>query len=270
MLNDLDVIVKTYPKSWDRIHLYALGDIHVGSAQFDEDSVRKKVKLIQDDPVGVVSLCGDLGDYGLKNSKTNVYQATMQPKEQQQFIFDLLSPIKDKIVSCVPGNHEERLTRETGIDPMLTIACRLGVEECYRENVAIVKLCFGLRANKSPATKQQNTFIVLTTHGTTRNKNHKFNLCFEGVDACISGHVHQPSYSPHGKIRINGHTATAKHVAYKELVVDANLSPGGYSIKHEYEIPPPPELQYLEMYIKRGPAPMREETKVINYHAIQI
>lgn len=269
MNNDLDVIVKTYPKSWDRIHLYALGDIHVGSEQFDEASVKKKVRIIQDDPIGVVSLCGDLGDYGLKNSKTNVYQATMQPAEQKRYIFDLFSPIKDKIVSAVPGNHEERLTKEIGICPLYDLCVLWGIEDVYRENVAILKLCFGSRAGKV-TTHQLNTFIVMTTHGTTKNKNHKFNLCFDGVDACISGHVHQPSYSPHGKIRINAQAGTAKHVAYKELVVDANLRPGGYSLKHEYEIAPPPELQYLEMYIRRGPAPDRTETKVINYHAIQL
>lgn len=269
MNNDLDVIVKTFPRSWDRIHLYALGDIHVGSEQFDEASVRKKIKIIGEDPVGVVALCGDLGDYGLKNSKTNVYQATMQPKEQLDYICDLLQPIKDKIVSCVPGNHEERLTKETGIDPMLTIACRLGVEDTYRENVAILKLMFGSRAGKK-TTSQLNTFIGITTHGTTRNKHKKFLGGFDGIDFAISGHTHTPEYSPHGKIRVNGNAATAKHVAYKEIVVDANLRPGGYSLKHEYEIAPPPELQYLEMYIRRGPAPQREETKVINYHAIQI
>ena len=269
MRNDLDVIVKTYPKSWDRIHLYALGDIHVGSEMFDSEAVKKKVRIIQDDPIGVVSLCGDLGDYGLKNSKTNIYQATMQPAEQKRYIFDLFSPIKDKIVSAVPGNHEERLTKEVGICPMYDLCVMWGIEDVYRENVAILKLMFGSRGGRV-STHQLNTFIVMTTHGTTKNKNHKFNLCFDGVDACISGHVHQPSYSPHGKIRVNALSGTAKHVAYKEIVVDANLRPGGYSLKHEYEIAPPPELQYLEMYIRRGPAPDRAETKVINYHAIQL
>jgi len=269
MHNDLDVIVKKFPKSWDRIHLYALGDIHVGSEQFDEASVRKKIKIIGDDPIGVVTLCGDLGDYGLKNSKTNVYQATMQPKAQQEFIYELFKPITHKIVSAVPGNHEERLTKEVGLCPLYDLCVKWDIPEVYRENVAILKLCFGKRANKV-TTDQPNTFIVITTHGTTSNKNHKFNLCFDGVDACISGHVHQPSYSPHGKIRVNAQAGTAKHVAYKEIVVDANLSPGGYSLKKEYEIAPPPELQYLEMFIRRGSAPDRAEMKVINYHAIQL
>ena len=269
MHNDLDVIVKTYPKSWDRIHLYALGDIHVGSEQFDEDSVRKKIKIIGEDPVVVVSICGDLGDYGLKNSKTNVYQATMQPKEQQEFIYELFRPIAYKIVSAVPGNHEERITRETGLCPLYDLCVLWGIPDVYRENVAILKLMFGSRAGRV-STTQLNTFLGITTHGTTRSKHKRFLGSFDGIDFAISGHTHTPEYSPHGKIRVNGQSATAKHVAYKELVVDANLKPGGYGIRHEYEIAPPPEIQYLEMYIKRGPAPQREESKIINYHAIQL
>ena len=272
MHNDLDVIVKTFPRSWDRIHLYAIGDVHVGAPNYDEDAVRKKIRIIQNDPVGVVTLCGDLGDYGLKNSKTNVYEAVMQPKEQQEYLYDLFSPIKDRIVSAVPGNHEERITKEVGLCPLYDLCVRWGIRDVYRENVAILKLVFGIRANKSLSSSrpQQNTFVGITTHGSSKNKNHKFNLCFDGIDWAVSGHVHQPSYTPHGKIRVNGLSATAKHVAYKEIVVDANLTPGSYALKKEYEIAPPPEIQYLEMYIKRGPAPDRAETKVINYHAIQI
>jgi len=266
MNNDLDVIVKTFPKSWDRIHLYALGDIHVGSEQFDDASVRKKVRIIQDDEVAAVSLCGDLGDYGLKNSKTNIYQATMQPKEQQEYIYELFKPIKDKIVSAVPGNHEERLVKEVGLCPLYDLCVRWGIQDVYRENVAILKLCFGARSNN----QQQMAFMGITTHGTTRNKHKKFIAGFDGIDFAISGHTHTPEYSPHGKIRCNCQAGTAKHVAYKEIVVDANLSPGGYSIKKEYEIAPPPELQYLEMYIKRGPGPNRDSIKVMNYHAIQL
>ena len=269
MQNDLDVIVKTYPKSWDRIHLYALGDIHVGSEQFDEAAIRKKIKIIGEDPVGCVTLCGDLGDYGLKNSKTNVYQATMQPKEQQQYIYELFQPIAYKIVSAVPGNHEERVTRETGLCPLYDLCVLWGIPDVYRDNVAIVKLMFGSRGGKT-TTSQLNTFVGITTHGTTRNKHKRFLGCFDGIDFAISGHTHTPEYTPHGRIRVNSQAATAKHVAYKEIVVDANLAPGGYSLKHEYEIAPPPELQYLEMYIKRGPAPQREEAKIINYHAIQL
>ena len=265
MLNDLDIIVKKYPQNWDKLRVYAIGDTHVGSAQFDEKILRKKLEIIHDDPQGILVLCGDLGDYGLKNSKTNVYQATMQPKEQQEYIYELFLPVADKIASCVPGNHEFRIVRETSIDPMLTLCCRWGCEDVYRENVAITKYIFGHKQNNRP-----NVFIGITTHGSTRNKHKKFVACFDGVDFAVSGHTHTPEYSPHGKIRINSITEKATHVAYKEIVVDANIAPGGYGIKHEYEIPPPPELQYLELYTVRENDRNRTEHKVMNYHTIQL
>ena len=265
MHNDLDLITKKYPKEWDVLRVYALGDIHVAAPNYNERAVKAKIQRIADDPQGVVVLCGDLGDYGLKNSKTNVYQATMQPMAQQEYIYNLFLPIADKIAAAVPGNHEERITKEVGLCPLYDLCVRWGVPEVYRENVAITKYVFGNKSNNRP-----NVFIGITTHGSTRNKHKKFIACFDGVDFAVSGHTHTPEYSPHGKIRVNSIKATASHVPYKEIVVDANVSPGGYGIKHEYEIPPPPELQYLELWTKRDADYNRTEHKVMNYHTIQI
>ena len=265
MNNDLDVIVKKFPVSFKKLNIYAIGDTHVGSQQFDEKSVRRKIQIIKDDPFGVACICGDLGDYGLKNSKTNVYQANMQPKQQQEYILDLFEPIKDRIVSAVPGNHEERVTRETGLCPLYDLCVLWGIPDVYRENVAILKVVFGKRNGES-----QNAFCGITTHGSTRNKHKRFIACFDGIDFAISGHTHTPEYSPHGKIRINCQKASAVRSVYKEIVVDANLTPGGYSLKKEYEIAPPPELQYLELTTTRANDSSRNRTKVINYHSIQI
>ena len=41
-------------------------------------------------------------------------------------------------------------------------------------------------------------------------------------------------------------------------------------IKKEYEIPPPPELQYLELSTWREADRNRTEHKVMDYHAITI
>ena len=85
MNNDLDVIVKKYPntKEWNTIRVYALGDVHVGAPNFDERAIEKKIDIIKKDKYAAVVLCGDLADYGLRNSKTNIYQATMSVREQQ-------------------------------------------------------------------------------------------------------------------------------------------------------------------------------------------
>lgn len=268
MMNDLDLIIKQFPEDFPKLNVYAIGDVHVGSEQFDEQAIKKKIKIIKEDPYGVVSLCGDLGDYGLKNSKTNVYQATMQPSQQKEYILELFRPIVDKIVACTAGNHEERITREAGLCPMYDLCVLWGIPDVYRENVAITKLMFG----ELPGTrKRQCTFIGVTSHGSTKNKHKKFISHFDGADFFISGHTHTPEYSPHGKIKIDSISATAKQTPYKEIVVDAHLKPGGYSLKKEYEISPPPELQYIELLIYRdGRGDTRRTHKVMNYHAIQL
>ena len=267
MLNDLDLIVKTYPntKEWNTLRVYALGDVHVGAPNFNEQAIKKKIEIIKNDKHCAVVLCGDLADYGLRNSKTNIYQSTLSVREQQRYVLDLFSPIKDKISVCVPGNHEERITREVGTCPMYDMCVLWGIPEVYRENVAITKYAFGSQRGK----KQRIVFYGITSHGASKNRHHKFvSASFEGQDFAISGHVHEPSYSPHGRIRIE-RNGTVHHVPYKEIVVDANLSPGGYAMKKEYEVAPPPELQYLELSATFDPK-TRQMNRIMNYHSIQI
>ena len=266
MNNDLDLIVKKYPHEWDSLRVYAIGDVHVGAPNFDERAIRKKIDIIRNDPCGVVVLCGDLGDYGLKNSKTNVYQATMQPKEQQEYIYQLFLPIADKIAAAVPGNHEERITKEVGLCPLYDLCVRWGVPEVYRENVAITKYLFGQHSNG----KQQVCFVGVTTHGSSRNRHRHFMSNFSNVDFSVAGHSHTPSYSPQGRIVVNARYNVATHVPYKEIVVDANLQPGGYSLKKEYEVSPPPELQYIELSYYRENDKNRTPHKIMDYHSIQI
>lgn len=264
MLNDLDVIVRQFPEEYGYLRVYAIGDVHVGSPEFNEKAVRKKIEIIENDPWGVVSLCGDLADYGLKNSKTNVYLATMNPKEQQEYVYELFLPIADKMIAVVPGNHEERITKEVGLCPLYDLCVRWGASDVYRENVAITKLNFGRMCG------QQMSFIGITSHGTTRNKHKKWLGGFDNADFAISGHTHTPEYSPGGRIRIDSKSATAKHVPFKEIVVDAELDIGGYGLKKEYGITPPPELQYLELSMVRENNKERTKHKVMDYHSIQI
>ena len=265
MYGDLDVIVKKFPREQSVLRVYAIGDVHVGSAQFDESVIKKKLRIIEADSCGTLVLCGDLGDYGLKNSKTNVYQATMSPREQQKYIRELFEPVKDKISAVVPGNHEERITKEVGSCPMYDLCVLWGIPEVYRENMAITKYLFGAHNQR-----QQHVFFGITTHGATRARHKKFLGGIEGADFAFSGHTHTPEYSPHGLLRIDRIHGIVNHVPFKEIIVDANLTPGGYSIKKEYEVAPPPELQYLELSVYRANDDSSSRLRAIDYHTITI
>lgn len=268
MLDDLKLIVKEFPAELEALRVYAIGDVHVGSEQFDEEAIKKKIKIIEADPAAAVCLCGDLADYGLKTSISNIYQQTMSPRDQQEYVYELFYPIKDKIVACTAGNHEYRITREVGTCPLYDLTVRWGIQDVYRENVAITKYKFGTMAGRKG---KQVCFISVTSHGSTRNKHRKFSVGFDNIDFFISGHSHQSEYSPRGRIRVDRINETAKWVPVKEIVVDAHLKPGGYSLKNEYEIAPPPELQYIELSTYRtGSGNNRKTHKTMSYHAIQL
>ena len=46
MLDDLKLIVKEFPAELDTLRVYAIGDVHVGSEQFDEEAIKKKIKIL--------------------------------------------------------------------------------------------------------------------------------------------------------------------------------------------------------------------------------
>jgi hypothetical protein len=147
---------------------------------------------------------------------------------------------------------------------MYDICVLWGIPEVYRENLALVQLQFG---KITTGNRSRCNFVGMVTHGSGKYKHSKFITNFDGIDFAISGHIHTPSYNPRGKIRIDTQHGVATQVPYKEIVVDANLKPGGYGLKKEYEIPTPPELQCLELTERfEG----KRHLKCINFRTIQI
>lgn len=267
LYDDLVPIRFDVPGTPSEIHVYALGDLHVGAPNWDEKLTIKKINAILDDPVGYVHLCGDLMNNGLKNSKTNTYLETLMPAEQKQWITKNLRPLAARIISAVPGNHEDRTTREVGLSPLYDIMAAWGIEDRYRENLALSVIDMG--KNRVGRT----VYGGLCTHGSGRNKHQKFITGFDGIDYAVSGHTHTPMYCPHGKICLSLRTKTAKHVGYHEIVVDAGMRPGDYALKREYQISTPPRLDYLTLHEVRkttSEGPWKTNQRRIDYNSIQI
>lgn len=263
MKNDLEIIQHKLSTKHPYINIYGIGDIHIGSKEFDEKVLKKKLDTIKNDPNGYFVICGDCMDFGIPNAKTNVMEEVMQPFEQKEFLYDIMQPYIDKCLAIVPGNHERRAVKTVGFNPLYDVACRWQVEDIYRENLALIKLGFG-RNHK----KEMNWYGVGVSHGSTVNKHRKYEMCFDGLDAFISGHTHSPSYTPLGKIRVNLRAGTATKVPYKELVVDSGLESGGYALANEYVISAPPEIQYLRL--NKIAHSGNFDTKKIDFGAIQL
>lgn len=93
----------------DYCNLYILSDPHCGCANWAEKLLKNDIEAIRMDPNAKVIIPGDLFQRDLKNHKVgDVYHQAIPPGEQKYYMEKMLTPIKDKIIGMLPGNHDDR------------------------------------------------------------------------------------------------------------------------------------------------------------------
>ena len=227
MLDDFQILISKYD-DLEHLNIYPIGDVHIGSKEFDLELFKKWIETVKNDPNGVVVIIGDMMNMGLRNSKSNVYEEQLSPMEQKELCYELLSPIADRIIGGCSGNHEYRAVKEVGCNPLYDVFCRMRIEDRYRENICFIKLTVG-KQGKNP-----NTYGVVLTHGSGKNKDEKWTYSVDGCDCFISGHTHLGTHQPMGKIRMDLTHEKVKTVGYQHIVVMPFQSYGGYAVRNKY------------------------------------
>lgn len=227
MLDDFKLIKQEFTDD-AHVNIYPLGDVHIGSKECDLNLLKEWVEMVKADPFGYVVLIGDIMNMGLRNSKSNVYEETLSPMEQKEMCYEVLKPIKDRIIAGCSGNHEYRAVKEVGMNPLYDVFCRLGIENNYRENACFIKLNL-----KQTDGKTQQYGIVLT-HGSSKAKDEKWTYSVDGCDCFISGHTHLGTHQPLGKIRMDLRHDAVKTVPYQHIVVVPFQKYGGYAVRGKY------------------------------------
>lgn len=187
-------------KGFDTIEIWPISDMHVGSREFHEGKLSQAVRDIASEPNRYVVLAGDLCDNATKSSVGDIYRATLSPRDQPQYVAELLYQIKDRILAVVSGNHCWRTMKDVDLDPMAMIAAKLNVEHLYEPDMAFIKLIAGKRSNN---TKTPPNYCIAITHGAGggsllgagMNKAEPFALAM-GVDLLITGHTHRSATAP--------------------------------------------------------------------------
>ena len=210
------------------INIYPLGDVHIGSKECNVELFKEWVEMVKNDPFGYVVIIGDIMNMGLKNSKTNVYEEVLNPAQQKEMCYELLKPIKDKILAGCSGNHENRAKKEVGMNPLYDVFCRMCIEDRYRENACFLKLDVGKFRGKA------NTYGVVLTHGSSKNKDEKWTYSVDGCDCFISGHTHDATHKPLGKVVMDLRHNKVKTASYHHIVVTPFQSYGGYAVRGKY------------------------------------
>ena len=114
------------------LNVLLLNDLHVGSEAADLNLLKRAIQFALDNEENTrILLNGDLIEGVTKLSKGDIYTQRMTPKEQADYVVEVLKPVKHLIDGVTEGNHDYRIMKETSIDIVEMICKYLGIEEKY-------------------------------------------------------------------------------------------------------------------------------------------
>ena len=253
MLSDFEMIQHQFLGGHD-ITIIPVADVHLGSAECMEQEFIKFIKTVAETPNTYLAILGDLLDNGIKSSVTNTYKQVMSPSQAKREMINILKPAADRILVMLPGNHELRSKREVDCDMIYDMACELGKENLYRENMAIVKIQLGKEGGQTVAGKDRPTYTLVCLHGSGGgmtgagvNRAEKFGN-ISGSDALLLGHTHKPYTTQPGQIVIDksNNLVTIKH--YKIISATSWLKYGDYAARKMLM----PSTHCLQTLVLRG------------------
>ena len=222
------------PAEYKKLDVHLLGDWHVGDPLCDYALVEEAVQVVADAPETACILCGDLCDMALRSSVGDCHGAVFGPMQQVETIVSLLEPLaaQGKVLGMVSGNHERRVYKQTGIDPMAFAAAQLGISDRYSDGQLILFVRFG----KEQKHDHMMLYTMLVTHGAGggRKEGGKLQRVADlqniaDCDIYCHGHTHLPGVFPTRFLRVNNEHRTAAMADHLFVCGGASLDYGGYA-----------------------------------------
>ena len=207
MKDDFDLIVHEICDK--EIKIYPIADVHFGALEHDTHAWVKFCTKVATEPNSYIVLAGDLINNNTRSSVGSPWDDRVRPREQKRMMVEFLTPLRDKILCCVSGNHERRSLKDADDDPTYDIMTKLDLEDLYRQNTAFMKIRLGARTREG-AVGYDTSFKFAVTHGSgggmtgaAVNRNERWGNVIDGVDCIVVGHTHKGAITRPAKIVID-------------------------------------------------------------------
>jgi hypothetical protein len=138
----------------------------------------------------------------LRDSYGEIYEQPLSPQKQAEEVVRVLTPIKDRILGCVSGNHEQRVTLRTSFDPSMIYASALGVP--YDPGSMVLAVTWdGFVSNKGRGETSRYYTLYFThgwgaarTLGPRLSQPARLRDVVSNADVFVTAHLHQPGEFP--------------------------------------------------------------------------
>ncbi len=245
MSTELRWFGRTLDKSFKGIQIVPISDLHYGNPYCSIKHFERTVDMILSTPDMFTILNGDLCEAAIRTSKGDIFKQVGTPQDQRDWVISKLMPIKDRILGCTMGNHEERIYKDAGIDISKDIAQALGCP--YRPEGMLLKISFGHNHyNRGISTDRPYVYWIYATHGyggarTKSAKAVKVERVATWIDAnvYIMSHDHVVNAAPDIYLKPDNRGTTDSETgfvtgrvsAYRKVLVKTNsyVKWGGYA-----------------------------------------
>jgi len=192
----------------DKFPLIPLGDVHFGQESCDYKKFYKYLDWIDDHDDARVILMGDMAETDIPSHMTNagvMWGQEISPSEQMDEIYELLKPLKRKIIGGVMGNHEKRIWVRTSFCPTKILCDKLNAMFIH-PNPSYLDIDVG-----------KFTYRCLVAHGSGSSQRGDYQLrkavnYYPSSDLIMIGHIHQINSEPYHKLIVDDGTEKIKTI----------------------------------------------------------
>jgi len=210
------------------VKILCLGDIHLGNP-----ATTFKLENFKFNEHYFV-LLGDLLEMVTKNSPGMLYHQE-SPAKQVDKLKAFLEKYSGRVLGLVSGNHDDRVSREVGVDVLEMLCERFQIPYSPHFLIIHISLSKGGRRNS----------IVLALHhgvagGRSKSASVRQGEYFErflshGVDIYVSGHTHKPALVPFSHRFYDVRRKKLEYVEGLLVTVPSFLKDDYFSLKRMFE-----------------------------------
>ncbi len=181
----------------DHGYLIPIGDLHRGDKHLSKRGLAKLngyIDWVLERPNAFIFLMGDILNVASRSSKTNPFESLSGNDEYEKSL-ELFRRCRERIIGAITGNHEQRMYKEFGFNPLQPFCNELAIPYCGYS--AVIRI----RVGKRPDRKNQYEQVYWGyahhgnggsgTMGAALNRKVKLQEIVHGMDWYMAGHDHQ-------------------------------------------------------------------------------
>jgi hypothetical protein len=181
-----------------------IGDVHIGDVNFGKEGqtrLKEKLDFVRKHKNAYIFLMGDILNVATTASASAVFEQNQGLSEQIETAYNMFKDFKGRIIGGISGNHENRMHKFAGYNPMMTLCSRLGCK--YLGYSAVTFITVGKKNNNSRMYVGyfHHTTGGGSTPGSALNRIDKLRNIVVDADFYVGGHSHTQVEAGVGAIR---------------------------------------------------------------------